>query len=340
MRKEELILALMKAVRNAGKSGGTNNRRNGHESSGGDSKSSVIDQSSARLLVEERIHQLRSKIEGHKSLASKAKTGSPKGKRDRLVVMVRDPYWLQAFWELSPRSVERAQTAMGQYWHNAQPVLRLLRLQRDGSLSLERVIRVHGGVNHWYVDVSEPPCEFQMEIGYQCGEQRFHCLARSNTVATPNAGTSDSIDANWASVSEDADRIYAMSGGYSPRGTSRELQELLEERLKRPMGSPMQTRYGGGAMDVPGKPSEFQFAVDAELVVFGVSHPRAHVTIQGEPISLKQDGGFAVRIPMPDRRQVIPVVASSGDGVVQRTVLLAVERNTKALEPIVRLPGE
>jgi len=336
MRKEELILALMKEVRDARRSG----RKPAHPTGNGDSKSAAGGPQTARTLVEERIRQLRAEVETNKSLACDPKNGNSKAMKDRLVVMVRDPYWLHAFWELSPKSIQRAQTAMGQHWHAAQPTLRLLRLLRDGSLSLEREIAIHGGVNHWYVDVDQPPSEFRLEIGYLYGDQQFHCLARSNTVATPQAGTSDSVDANWASVAKNADRIFAMSGGYSHRGTSRELQELLEERLKRPLGTPMQTRYGGGATKAPGNHAELPFAVDAELVVYGVSHPRAHVTIQGEPVQVKPDGGFAVRVHLSERRQVIPIVASSGDGVEQRTVLLAVERNTKALEPQVRSPGE
>jgi hypothetical protein len=43
-----------------------------------------------------------------------------------------------------------------------------------------------------------------------------------------------------------------------------------------------------------------------------------------------------VRLSLPDRRQVIPIVASSYDGVEQRTTILAVERNTKVMEPRVR----
>ena len=43
-----------------------------------------------------------------------------------------------------------------------------------------------------------------------------------------------------------------------------------------------------------------------------------------------------MRFALPDRRQVVPVVASSGDGVEQRTVVLAVERNTKVMEPVLR----
>jgi len=33
---------------------------------------------------------------------------------------------------------------------------------------------------------------------------------------------------------------------------------------------------------------------------------------------------------------VIPIVASSCDGVEQRTIILAVERNTKLMEPVIR----
>ncbi len=39
----------------------------------------------------------------------------------------------------------------------------------------------------------------------------------------------------------------------------------------------------------------------------------------GEPIKLKSDGSFTVRLAMPDKRQVLPVVASTSDGVEQRT---------------------
>jgi hypothetical protein len=43
-------------------------------------------------------------------------------------------------------------------------------------------------------------------------------------VSTPPAGTSDAVDENWRAVAENADRIFAMSGGYSAQGASRELQ--------------------------------------------------------------------------------------------------------------------
>jgi len=275
-------------------------------------------------------------IAAAKDLSSNGTANAAAVERDRLVVMVRDPYWLQVYWELSRSSIDRAESAMGPHWHTAAPMLRLYKMAADGTSALVRNIPIHGGVSHWYVDVQEPPNEFRLEIGYLAARGQFYGLARSNSVTTPRAGTSDAIDENWADVADNADRIFAMSGGYSSRGTSLELQELLEERLGRPLGTPMETRYGDGAARILASGKKLQFSVDAELLVFGVSNPGSHVTLQGEPVPLRPDGTFSVRMSLSDRRQVIPVIASSADGLEQRTIILAVERNTKVLEPRLR----
>ena len=46
--------------------------------------------------------------------------------KDRIVVMVRDPYWLHCYWELTRHAIQRAEAALGQEWHTAKPILRLL----------------------------------------------------------------------------------------------------------------------------------------------------------------------------------------------------------------------
>ena len=76
--------------------------------------------------------------------------------------------------------------------------------------------------------------------------------------------------------------------------------------------------------------------VDAEMIVYGSTKADSRVTVGGEPIKVRPDGTFTLRLAMPDKRQVIPVVAASADGVEQRTVVLAVERNTKVLEPMMK----
>jgi uncharacterized protein len=338
MRKSELVRALVKQARQKQKT------RYGRRHMAQSRRAANLAQlpapgGKARLAIRERLRELQSKLQAGKNLGRPAGGRARQVEVDRLVVMVRDPYWLHAYWEIASRSVDRAQSALGQHWHTTRPVLRLYRVSSDGSAALEREIVIHGGVQHWYVDVQNPPCQFRMEIGYQSPGGSFYCLARSNTVITPTAGTSDSVDENWVDVDGNADRIFAMSGGYAPHGTSLELQELLEERLQRPMGTPMQTRYGGGAARALTVREDLPFAVEAELLVFGVTHPHAHLTLQGEPVPLRADGSFTVRMSLSDRRQVIPVVASSPDGVEQRTIILAVERNIKVLEPVVREPG-
>jgi hypothetical protein len=182
----------------------------------------------------------------------------------------------------------------------------------------------------------DPPKGYRVEIGYLASNGRFHALARSNPVMTPRPGSCDAVDQNWSDVVENCERIFALSGGYSPESSSDELQELLEERLKRPVGSPMVTRYGAGADPCLDRDGELQFDVDAEMIIFGSTKCDAHVTLAGEPIKVRQDGSFTVRMSLPDRRQVLPVTSSSRDGATQQTIVLAIERNTKVMEPVVR----
>lgn len=339
MRKDELVRALVSHARRKQKAGSRGRAGANGASLFAENGGSKGRKPNGSSLAHARLKELRENLSVGKQLATERVDEPRRIEKDRLVIMVRDPYWLHAYWELAPRSVERAQSALGQHWHSTKPVLRVFQVSNDDSAVIYREIVIHGGVNHWYVDVQNPPQKYRMEIGYLTAAGQFYCLARSNTVMTPPAGTSDSVDENWADINQNADRIFAMSGGYSERGTSLELQELLEERLRRPMGTPMQTRYGNGAAGICADARELQFAVDAELIVYGVSHPHAHVTLQGEPVALKSDGSFLVRMQLPDRRQVIPVIASSPDGVEQRTIILAVERNTKVLGPVVRDTG-
>ncbi|MBQ7029964.1 MAG: Rho termination protein, partial [Thermoguttaceae bacterium] len=82
--------------------------------------------------------------------------------------------------------------------------------------------------------------------------------------------------------------------------------------------------------------SDLRVAVDCELVVKGQASPGARVRVKEEPIRLKEDGTFSIRYRLPERRHVFPVVATTADGSETRTVVLAVDRNTKTLDPVFR----
>ncbi|MBX9680790.1 MAG: DUF4912 domain-containing protein [Gemmataceae bacterium] len=275
-----------------------------------------------------------------KDLSAKVPKELPRGYgKDRVVVMVRDPYWLHIYWEITRQAVQRAEAALSQDWHGAKPILRLLDVTSADSTgsaaeSALRDIDIHGGCNNWYLEVQNPK-SYRIDIGYLSRSGQFYVIARSNVVCTPKAGVSDVIDENWSDLDQaKADRIYAMSGGFDPTASSLELKQLFEERLRRPMGSPAVTSFGSGAFQF-GKGRSFHFQLDAELIVYGSTEPNAKVTLQGEPVKLRPDGTFTMRFSLPDSRQIIPATAASADGVEERTIVLAVERNTKHLEPLI-----
>jgi hypothetical protein len=260
-----------------------------------------------------------------------------KGK-DRLILMVRDPYWIHAHWDIMRHSVDRAKAALAENWHTVKPILRLLKLDDSGTTSnsevIHRDIEIHGGVRNWYIDVDAPPSRFKMLMGYLCANGRFYELARSNIVTTPAPGGKEATDDHWADIATDAEHIYSMSGGYGDDTQTGDLTELFEERLKRTMDADVLSQFGSGAEGSLKRHKQFHFDVNAELVVFGSTHPEAHVSVGTEPVKVRSDGSFSIRLPLPDRRQVLPATAKSRDGVDEQTVVIAVERNTKVMEPV------
>ncbi len=305
-------------------------------------RAAARDTSSGTSSAEEAVERSKYDVGAPtKDLSSKPLKAIPDSYgKDRIVAMVRDPYWLHVYWELTHQAVQRAEAALGQDWHGSKPILRLFDVSSNEttstSESLVRDLDIHGGCNSWYIEVQNPPRSYRVDVGYLSKRGHFFVLARSNVVSTPRAGVSDRLDENWADFdTAQAEKIFAMSSGYdtSHAASSLELKELFEERLRRPIGSPAVSSFGAGA--APGKARKFWFQLDAELIVYGATEPNARVTLQGEPVKLRPDGTFTMRFSLPDGRQIIPAVASSADGVEERTIVLAVERNTKQLEPMI-----
>ena len=107
-----------------------------------------------------------------------------------------------------------------------------------------------------------------------------------------------------------AQRQQSRSGPDRPRDTARELRS-------------------GSTAKYRDRPTDDGMKGD------GATEPNAKVTLQGEPVKLRSDGTFTMRFSLPDSRQIIPATAASADGVEERTIVLAVERNTKHLEPMI-----
>jgi hypothetical protein len=354
MRKEELIKAIVKAAKASARKKKQVPKKISAKSTvkakAAPKKSKAVPALKAPTKVSRRIQKINDERDRLKDLTTPVVTKKKRKKprpaptkpiaveKDRIVLMVRDSYWLHACWDISRNNVQRAKAAMAEHWHGAKPVLRVFEVESGiTTSSAEEVVRdivIHGGVRNWYVDVVDPPKSYRIDIGYLADNGKFFAMARSNVVTTPHPSSSDDLDENWSEVAQNYEKVFALSGG-NEETTSSDLQELFEERLRRPMGAPIVTRYGAGADNVLRQNRGFAFSVDAELIIYGSTQPNAHVTLAGEPVKIRPDGSFTIRQGMPDKRQVLPVVANSGDGVEQRTIVLAIERNTKVMEPIV-----
>ena len=293
-----------------------------------------------------RIQNAQENRERLRDLTTALSNGKTAPTKDRIILIVPwDAYWLQA--QLGVDAGKRSSEPKWPSPSNGirqKPILRLYEIEDDTTTNTaERAVEdidVHGEVTDWYFNVPTPDTSYRVAIGYLTATGKFHVVSRSNKVFSPAPGSSDSIDENWTDIAENCEKVFAQSGGFDADNSDTELRELFEERLRRPMGSPIVTRFGMGADGLLNRKRDFKFEVDAEMIIYGATQPSAYVTLAGEPVRLRPDGTFTVRLSMPDRRQVLPVVASSADGVEQHTTVLAVERNTKVMEPFIKESSE
>ena len=262
-----------------------------------------------------------------KDLSVKSKSGTPI--KDRIVLTAPDAYWLHAMWELSLQSIQRAEAALGQDWHGAKPIIRIFDVTSADTTSTSeapvRDIVVHGGCSHWYIDVPQPPRSYRADIGYLARSGRFFRISSSNVLTPPKAGASEVLEDGLPSGEGRTDRGSSLpedDGGLPGR-------DLHDDAFRRPL---KENAFGTGAV-LPGKLKKFFFDIDAELIVYGKTDPTATVTLQNEPVKLRTDGTFTMRFSLPDSRQIIPAVAVSADGLEEQTIVLAVERNIKRLDP-------
>jgi hypothetical protein len=234
----------------------------------------------------------------------------------RIVLMVKDPWWLYAYWEVQPQ-VERAARSQ---------------LSPEEVVGLQSVLRVYdvtdidfprqpphrwfdiplsGLATNWYIHTNAPNRAFIVDIGLLTRSGRFLLLTRSNRVTAPRAGPSDVIDEAWAIDDEAFWRLFgaaAVGTGSSPAGWSWTLTQAFS-------GSRL-AAGGAGRPAVQG----FWCRVNTDLVIHGATEPRAKVSIQGRPVVVRPDGTFTIRLAMPDGTQALTLDVTSADGTATRTI--------------------
>ncbi len=148
---------------------------------------------------------------------------------NRMVLMVRDPWWLFAYWEVTPELRARVEDEIRRSGAVADvTVLRVYDLSSGQHNSFD--IELRDLADRWYIDVGKPDHEWVAEIGIRCHGGRYFALIRSNMVHTPRYGVSNVLDEEWLMPDELYMRILGMTG--SSRGVSSlDMQEMFRRYL-------------------------------------------------------------------------------------------------------------
>lgn len=166
----------------------------------------------------------------------------PQGYGDnRIVLLVRDPWWVFAYWEVRRDKEE----AVIRKIHEASdsPDKSILRVYDVTKINFNGVnanqyfdIELKALANNWYINVDQNK-SWIVDIGILTKKRNFHHLARSNAVKTPRFGMSDSLDAQWMTAEEDYWRLFGLSGGFGVGKGSLEAREMIKKRLEEHMFS-------------------------------------------------------------------------------------------------------
>ena len=269
--------------------------------------------------------------------------GSPNDRADRIVLFVCDSYWLRACWEVTPLLVDRIRSAMGKHWHTADPALRVFHVDREGPRATGRrelisELEVSGGFGSWYIPIDSSPNHFMVELGYRSRDGQFFTLISSNTVQTPQRFAHDSFGRSMiddlnararleSPVPYDA-RAGAGYGAKSPAPKPCAAPTPAPPAFPQPIGF-NQPEYASSEKS----PSDY-FNVDVQVVIKGHAAPRTTILVKDDPIPVRSDGTFSVRYSLPERRHVFPITMTSQDGMEKQTIVLALDRNTKKMDPV------
>ncbi|HEY3967851.1 MAG TPA: DUF4912 domain-containing protein [Planctomycetaceae bacterium] len=251
-----------------------------------------------------------------------ARNGS--GRKNYIDATVSDTNWVRVQWDLTRDSIRRAESRLGSDWHTAVPTLRILGVAVDDVNSVTELkvkdVFIEAGVNTWYVHVPAESRAYRIHIGYKTQNGMFFALAKSNVCSMPQ------LNANLAP---------GLNGHHAANGDAAEAVEAGDNkasgRLGRPLGFSTLSHFGPAATEEREK-GEFSFKLDTELVVHGSTRPGSMLTVQGDPVDLRDDGSFTIRVNQPEGRQVVAFTAMSPRGSERRMIVLGIERNTKELE--------
>ena len=250
--------------------------------------------------------------------------------QDKIVLQVRDPWWIHAYWEVTNPTYERLKNELKNEFYGARRILRVYDVSQiifDGKNAHRFFdIQINEHSNSWYIDTGGPGRSWCVDLGLLLPDGRFIMIVRSNTVCTPIEGPSWITDEEWMIPEDMFARLYGMGFGL---GRSSPVGKGWEERVRREIiSSPGVSSLASPVKKMPAEKKSW-LVVNTELIVYGATEPDAKVYVQGKQVHLRHDGTFTMRFAIPNGKQVIPVKAVSSDGKEERSITPVVTKETR-----------
>ena len=253
-----------------------------------------------------------------------------------LVLMQKDPNWMQAFWEVSEDRIKRAKKGKGKL------VLRLFDV--SGDLTVKRAkkrkfrdVVVPADARSWYVENKATDSTVAVH-GFAQGKN-FMPLVESVPV---QAYSPEGSEVNVDDVFVKASLGGAAMGGFGSSGLSSMSAKNWLENALGSLSSSSGSMFSGALSSAALKSNKLELPKDSvnygkdfflwvktRLIVYGGTRPDAHLQVRGEPFPLNPDGTFSFEEDLPDSTKIIPVFATDKDGDFPTTIVPIVVKRTE-----------
>ncbi len=163
--------------------------------------------------------------------------------QDALVLLVRDPWWFYAYWEVTPETLNRVKTLIRTIGlPEGKTVLRVYHVTGLSLPESHAYFDIEVSVaDNWYVDVGLPDSEWIAEVGIRVADGRFFSCVRSNRIRTPRYGVSNVVDEEWMLPDDIYWKLFGHSAGVANGPSSFSVKDILE-RYFQGQGSSEQSR--------------------------------------------------------------------------------------------------
>lgn len=255
---------------------------------------------------------------------------------NRLVLLPRDPWWVYTYWEVTEHRINEVIRTIPVYERrDLRWILRIYDVTAVSNFNGSNAnsyfdVEVNVDQGTWYINV-KPERDWCLEIGLINPQGRFFAVLRSNVIKTPNFGVSSETDEEWFLPDEDYFKVLGMSiSDIGKSGSSLQMKEKIEKRLKEQISSPLASWGGSGAFEEKkAEKDKFFLEVWTEVILYGRTHSDATVTVEGKKVSLRDDGTFSLRYALPEGDFKYGVVATSSNKKYRLKSTPAVKRYTK-----------